>query len=113
MSSELPRLWITGSGVVAQAVQQRLVLAVRLADLEAVDARVLVDGDVGRIEDLDDGRQVERAPRLHDQLEALLQRLGVRRAEALPAAVRARAVLDHAAAERVRRPPPSPCGRPP
>ena len=85
----------------AQPVQQRLVLAVRLADLDAVDARVLVDGHVARVEDLDHGREPELAPGLDDQAEPLLERLGVRGAEPLPAAVRARAVLDHAAAERV------------
>src|SRR5581483_9781226 len=83
----------------AETVLQRLVLAVRLADLEAVDAGVLVDGDVAGIEDLDDGRQPERLARLDDEAEAFLQRIGVGRAEPFPAAVRARAVLDDAAAE--------------
>jgi hypothetical protein len=83
----------------AEPVQQRLVLAVRLADLDAIDARVLVDGDVGGVEDLDDGREPELAARLHDQPEPLSEGLGVGRAEPFPAAVRARAVLDDAAAE--------------
>jgi hypothetical protein len=47
----------------AERVQERLVLRVRLADLQAVDAGVLVDAEVGLVEDLDDRRQVERAAR--------------------------------------------------
>ncbi len=87
---------------VAQAIQQRLVLAVRLADLQAVHAGVLVDRHVGGIEDLDHRRQAELASRPHDQLEAAPQRLVIRRAETFPAAVRARAILDHAAAQAAR-----------
>src|SRR5439155_1089603 len=60
-----------------------------------------VAGQAGGVEDLDHGREPELAPGPDDQAEPLLERLGVRGAEPLPAAVRARAVLDHAAAERV------------
>src|SRR5215472_8915538 len=79
----------------------RLVLAVRLADLQAVDAGVLVALEIGGIEDLDHRRQRELATRAHDELQALAERLSVGRAEPFPAAVRARAILDDAAAQRL------------
>src|SRR5207253_4027053 len=81
------------------AVQQRLVLAVRLTHLEAVDAGVLVDRHVTRIEDLDHRRQPELATGLDDEREPPLEGLGVRRAEPFPAAVGARPVLDDPAAQ--------------
>src|SRR5262249_48051179 len=82
-------------------VEQRLVLGVGLADLDAIDAGVLVDRDVGGVEDLDDRRQAERASGLDDQLEALAQRVRVGCAEPLPAAAPARAGLDHSAPQRL------------
>ncbi len=86
----------------AQAVQERLVLAVRLADLETRDARVFVDGNVRGVEDLDHRRHVELASRLHDQLETAAQRLVIARPEPFPPAVGAGAVLHDATAETVR-----------
>ncbi len=77
MSSELPRLWITGSGVVRSRFSSAWFLRVRLADLDAVDARVLVERHVGGIEDLDDRRQPERAPGLDDEREPAAERVRV------------------------------------
>src|SRR5262249_47501292 len=85
----------------AQAVEECLVLAVGLADLQAVDAGILVAPDVGLIEDLDDGGKPELAPRAHDELESPAQGLAVGGAEALPSTVWARAILDDAAPQRL------------
>src|SRR5262249_28622371 len=90
-----------GEPRVAQAAPEGLGHPVRLAALQALDAGILVALDVGLIEDLDDGRELELAPRAHDELESPAQGLAVGGAEALPAAVGTRAILDHAAAKRL------------